>query len=98
MKSATAFLSLGESVMLLLAALTSVAQAAGSVEASGRASFEARCGACHSERDIVYWVAQRPDADDRAAWLDGVLQRHYPPPEDERAMIIDHIAGTAGAP
>jgi mono/diheme cytochrome c family protein len=55
------------------------------------AAFEARCAACHGPREFPYWASLHPDPDARRAWLDGLLQRHYPPPEEERSLVIDHI-------
>jgi hypothetical protein len=62
------------------------------------AAFKARCGKCHTARDIQNWGRQRPDAVARQAWLDQFLRLHYPPPEAERALVIEHIQATiAGA-
>lgn len=58
------------------------------------AAFKARCGECHGPRDILYWGRQRADAAARQAWLDQFLRRHYPPPEAERAVIINYIQAT----
>jgi mono/diheme cytochrome c family protein len=55
------------------------------------AAFEAHCAACHGQGDFPGWAARRPDPAERRAWLDDFLQRHYPPPADERALVIDHI-------
>jgi hypothetical protein len=32
-----------------------------------------------------------PDEEQRRQWLEGFLKTHYPPPEAERALIIEHI-------
>lgn len=64
----------------------------------GEAAFKARCERCHGSRDIQSWGRQRPDVEPRRAWLDTVLRRHYPPPEAERAIIIDHIQATITRP
>lgn len=62
-----------------------------SAEDKGEALFDAQCADCHGARDIAWWAEQYPDEDERRAWLDRFLQRHYPPADDERALIIDHI-------
>jgi mono/diheme cytochrome c family protein len=72
------------------AAETAVETAAADPEAAA-AAFEARCAACHGPREFPYWASLHPDPDARRAWLDGLLQRHYPPPEEERSLVIDHI-------
>lgn len=58
---------------------------------TGQELFAAQCADCHGDRDIAFWARQYPDEDDRRAWLDRFLQRHYPPPEEQRALIIDYI-------
>ncbi len=57
-------------------------------------AFKARCGDCHRPRDIQDWGRQRADATARQAWLDQFLRRHYPPPDAERVLIINHIQST----
>lgn len=57
----------------------------------GKRLFEAQCAQCHGPRDVAHWGRSRPDADDRAEWLDRFLKRHYPPADDERPVIIRHI-------
>lgn len=57
----------------------------------GAALFEKRCADCHGPRDIAHWTRQNPDTEQRKAWMNRFLERHYPPPEDERAAIIEHI-------
>lgn len=57
----------------------------------GEALFEAQCAACHGPTDIAFWAQQHPQAEDRQVWLDGLLRRHYPPAEQERARIIEYI-------
>lgn len=61
------------------------------------AAFKARCGECHVARDIRHWGRQHADAAARRAWLDQFLRRHYPPPEAERALIVDYIQSTIAA-
>ena len=58
------------------------------------AAFKARCSKCHTVRDVQNWGRQRPDAVARQAWLDQFLRLHYPPPEAERALVIEHIQTT----
>jgi hypothetical protein len=58
------------------------------------AAFKARCGRCHGVRDVQNWGRQRRDAAARQAWLDQFLRLHYPPPEAERALVIDYIQST----
>jgi hypothetical protein len=60
-------------------------------EDEGMALFDAQCANCHGARDITWWAEQYPDEDERRAWLDRFLQRHYPPSEEERALIVEHI-------
>jgi cytochrome c5 len=55
------------------------------------AAFEAHCAACHGPREFPYWASLHPESDARRDWLDRLLQRHHPPPEDERSLVIDHI-------
>jgi mono/diheme cytochrome c family protein len=56
------------------------------------AAFETHCAACHGPREFPYWASLHPEPDARRDWLDRLLQRHYPPPEDEqRRLVIDHI-------
>jgi mono/diheme cytochrome c family protein len=72
-------------------ALSAAHQARSSEPDRGQALFQAQCGDCHGARDIAYWTRQRPEAREREAWLDRFLERHYPPPEDDKQPIIDHI-------
>ena len=60
-------------------------------ENEGEALYGAQCADCHGARDIAWWADQYPDAQERRDWLDRFLQRHYPPADDERALIIEHI-------
>lgn len=60
----------------------------------GRALYEARCAGCHGLDAAGRWAAMHPDPDERQAWLDSLLQRHHPPAEDERPLIIDYIEAT----
>jgi mono/diheme cytochrome c family protein len=78
-------------VVVLIAALSTAHQALSSESDRGETLFQAQCGDCHGARDIAYWTRQRPDATEREAWLDRFLERHYPPPEDEKQAIIDYI-------
>jgi mono/diheme cytochrome c family protein len=55
------------------------------------AAFDAHCAACHGPGEFPHWAARRPDPEERQAWLDDFLQRHYPPPEEDRARVIEHI-------
>jgi hypothetical protein len=54
-------------------------------------AFAAHCGECHGPREFPVWAERQPDAAERRAWLDDFLQRHYPPPDEERALVIEHI-------
>jgi hypothetical protein len=58
---------------------------------ANEAAFQSGCGGCHGSDAILRWGEARPDFDDRQAFLDDFLQRHYPPSLDDRARIIDHI-------
>ncbi len=62
--------------------------------AAASAAFEAHCAQCHGPREFPYWASIEPDPEERRAWLDRLLQRHYPPPEEERALVIEHIERT----
>ena len=61
--------------------------------AQGRALFEAKCAGCHGASEIAGWGARHPEPDARVAWLNEVLQRHYPPGEQARPLIIEYIEG-----
>lgn len=60
-------------------------------DTDGDALFAAQCADCHGARDVASWAEQYPEAAARRDWLDRFLTRHFPPAEDERALIIDHI-------
>jgi cytochrome c5 len=75
----------------LVTALSAAHQAPASEPDRGETLFQAQCGDCHGARDIAYWARQRPDVIEREAWLDRFLERHYPPPEDDKQAIIDYI-------
>lgn len=53
--------------------------------------YAQRCGDCHSPRAVSAWGRKMPDEQQRRQWLEGFLKTHYPPPEAERALIIEHI-------
>jgi mono/diheme cytochrome c family protein len=67
------------------------APAADGDPAAEAAAFQAHCASCHGPAEFPQWAARRPDPEDRRAWLEGLLQRHFPPPEEQRALVIDHI-------
>lgn len=54
-------------------------------------AFEQRCGDCHGRRAVSAWGRKQPNEEQRRQWLEGFLQTHYPPPEAERALIIEYI-------
>lgn len=60
-------------------------------------AFKAHCARCHGARDIASWGRQYPDVGTRNNWLSRFLQRHYPPPEAERGLILGHIDATIAA-
>lgn len=60
----------------------------------GEAEFKAHCAKCHGPRDIAYWGRQRPDAEERRAWMDKFLHKHYPPSQAARVLIVDYIETT----
>lgn len=72
------------------AALSASVAIAGESE-DGEALFEARCSDCHDRPEITDWAGQWSDPADRRDRLDGLLQEHYPPPENERQAIIDYL-------
>ena len=59
--------------------------------AQGQALFEAQCAGCHEPADISGWAARHPERDERETWLNEVLQRHYPPGDQERPLVIEYI-------
>jgi mono/diheme cytochrome c family protein len=61
------------------------------VASEGQLLFEAQCAGCHGTSDIGNWAARHPDRDQRVAWLNEFLQRHFPPGEQERPLIIEYI-------
>jgi len=74
--------------MIMGAVLVSVPPAAAD---EGEAAFKTRCGDCHGPREFPRWAKARPDIDKRRAFLDGFLKRHYPPPDNDRALIIAYV-------
>lgn len=62
----------------------------------GAAEFEARCGRCHDRGSIAAWAQAHPGAEARAEWLATVLQKHFPPPAQERDAIIGYVQRTVG--
>jgi cytochrome c5 len=62
--------------------------------AAAAAAFDAHCARCHGPREFPYWASLQADPEKRRAWLERLLQNHYPPPEEERALVIDHIERT----
>lgn len=72
-------------------ALVGVSLSSAIAAESGDGLFAAQCADCHGGRDIARWSAERPDEGERRDWLDGLLQRHFPPRDDERALIIEYI-------
>ena len=72
-------------------AALSVSVAIAGESEDGKALFEARCSDCHDRPEITDWAGQWSDPADRRARLDGLLRKHYPPPEDERQAIVDYL-------
>jgi hypothetical protein len=68
--------------------------AAASDPTAAAAAFQEHCAACHGPGEFPQWEARRPDPEERRGWFDGFLQRHFPPPEAARPLIIDHIERT----
>ena len=64
----------------------------------GAVHFEQRCGRCHDREDLAAWARAHPDPEARGQWLGDVLQRHFPPPEQELAVIIGYIQRTIDDP
>jgi mono/diheme cytochrome c family protein len=86
--------SLARTVLAALLFSTATVGCGGSDNAhenDGQALFNAQCADCHGPRDIAHWAERYPDAEERRAWMERLLERHYPPAEAERAPIIEHI-------
>ncbi len=77
-------LALGPFAAMLFTAPVSAAE-------QGEALYAAQCADCHDASAVAAWAEARPDEAERRAWLEEVLQMHYPPAEDEVGPIIDHI-------
>jgi hypothetical protein len=60
-------------------------------ENDGQALFNAQCADCHGPRDIAHWAERYTDAEERRTRMERLLERHYPPAEEERPLIIDHV-------
>ncbi len=49
--------------------------------------FYTRCGACHTIDDVAARLSSRP-AGERADFLAAFLNRHFPPPPEDRALVL----------
>jgi mono/diheme cytochrome c family protein len=90
----SAILVVAFSAAAILFAATRPGEEADAVTADandGASAYEAHCADCHGREDILSWEEVEPDEEARRAWLDRLLERHYPPPEELRPLIIDHI-------
>lgn len=67
------------------------------VISEGQALFEAQCAGCHGTSDIAGWAARHPEPDERVPWLNEVLQRHFPPGEQARPLMIQYIESAIAA-
>lgn len=59
--------------------------------AQGQELFEAQCAGCHGTSDIAGWAVRHPEPDERVAWLNEALQRHFPPGGEARPLIIEYV-------
>jgi len=57
----------------------------------GQRVFAQRCSSCHTVPRLMTILKKHP-ADGREAYLRQVLERHYPPPPEERAALIAWLA------
>ncbi len=56
-------------------------------------TFETRCTRCHSLDQVTAKLVARP-AETREQFLTQFLGRHFPPPEEERAMLAAYLAAS----
>lgn len=61
---------------------------------SGPVMFETRCSRCHSLVDVVAFVEERA-ADEREGYLTKLLDRHYPPPPEQRPVLVQYLIAEA---
>ncbi len=54
------------------------------VVAQGQELFEAQCAGCHGTSDMSGWAVRHPEPDERVAWLNEGLQRHFAPGDEAR--------------
>ena len=59
--------------------------------AAAQAAYDAQCASCHASDDILSWAEAHPDAEERRAYFDSVLDDHFTPSDDDRALIIEHM-------
>jgi mono/diheme cytochrome c family protein len=56
----------------------------------GQSVFSQRCSKCHTVQKLAPIIKKEPVAG-REAYLSKFLERHYPPPAADRAMLIDYL-------
>jgi hypothetical protein len=85
---------LRRAVLAVLAAAGLAAQAPAAAEdavAAGEQVFARDCASCHDQAEIAWWGEKHPEPDDRRAFFDAFLQRHFPPAPDDRARVIEYL-------
>jgi len=88
---------IARTVTTAIVALFLIAPGGRAVASEAQEVFQQRCADCHSPREILRWARKGATPDERRAWMDSFLQKHYPPSDSERALIIDHIEATIAA-
>lgn len=78
----------GSLLVLLASGLSAACSAA--TPPDGQSAFTQRCSKCHSVQKLAPAIQKQP-VSERQAWLQRFLERHYPPPQDERAAIIEYL-------
>ena len=83
-------ISVGSALGFALALVTA-SQGAAADAASGQATFETVCTACHAAAADVAAKVQGDDADGKTAWLNTFLVDHYVPDEATRANLAAYL-------
>jgi hypothetical protein len=80
--------------LLLAAGLNSACSAAEPPQADGQKIFQLRCSRCHAAPRLATDIRKTPAAE-REAMLSKWLERHYPPPQAERAALVAYLVKIA---